>query len=82
MRLTLLDKAQGLHWAQWLLMTALRAVVGFYPAPCVFLTYRRKLFGKHFARLVQQSMREVTAWSKAEIELIASFTAAKLECEF
>ena len=75
------DDAQCLHWLQRALFFPI-LVQGDLPPPILFLSYRRRLFGKHFAAFLHQSMRHCTEWSKAEVELFASFTASQLQCEF
>ncbi|MCB9743753.1 MAG: hypothetical protein H6740_14230 [Alphaproteobacteria bacterium] len=82
MRLSIFEDARGLHWLQRLLFTIPKRRAGNYPSPPVFLSYRRRVFGKPWAGWIQRALRESERWSKQELELFAAFTAAQLQCEY
>ena len=81
-RLGVLEGGQGLHLLQKIRLWPLKMLAGEIPGPVVVQSYKRELFGRRFADLLQRAMRQTSHWSKAEVELFASFTAAKLHCGY
>jgi len=60
----------------------LRALSGRAPAPVMMMSYRRHFFGKHFARCLQEGMRNAQEWSVGEVEMFAAFVSNLNRCRF
>jgi len=82
MRLSILQDAKGCNFLQRLQMWPIKMLAGVYPAPHCVLSYHRTLYGKWFARFMQQAMRGSDHWTKAELELFGAFTAKVLACDY
>jgi hypothetical protein len=65
-----------------LLALAGLAAGGVVPGPIRVLSYRRELFGRHFAGCVQAAMRGARGWSLGEVELFAAFVSSLNECRY
>ena len=55
---------------------------GHTPGPVAIMSYRRNLFGKHFAACIQEAMRKATEWSRGEVELFAAFVSQLNQCRY
>ncbi len=55
---------------------------GRLPRTTLLGTYKKQMFGAHFAGFAQRAMRESAHWSALETELFATFTAAQLQCDY
>ncbi len=82
MRLEILKNGKGLRPLQKLQFLPIKIIGGVMPGPFVVLSYRRRIFGKHFAKFLQGSMRNSSEWRVGELELFASFTAQQLACSY
>jgi hypothetical protein len=60
----------------------LRAVSGRALAPVLMMSYRRNFFGKHWARCLQQGLRNAHEWSVGELETFAAFVSSLNRCRF
>ncbi len=56
--------------------------MGFTPAPLAIFLYRRNFFGKHFVKLLNQSLRHTQCWSIGEVELMAAFVSKINDCPY
>ena len=52
------------------------------PEPLILGTYKKELFGKHFAGFMQRAMIESDYYSRVEAEMFAGFTATRLNCVY
>lgn len=83
MRLKMLEDGRGLRPIQWLISRIVKLMSGnFLAPPIIVASYRREIFGKPFATVVEKSMRGMTYWSKDETELMAAFVARRNACRF
>ena len=80
MRLEILE--HGHTPIQKLLLRLVRLYLPTVPGPILTLSYRRELFGKHFARVLHGVMRSRTSLAKSETELIAAFVADRNRCRY
>jgi hypothetical protein len=55
---------------------------GRIPGPVSVLSYRRALYGKHFAAAIQDAMRKMTEWTVGQTELFAAFVSKQNECHY
>lgn len=56
--------------------------IGYVPDPIRTLSYRRDLFGKHFATCYHEAMRSSSTWRVGEVELFAAFVSKQNQCEY
>ncbi|MEM9493591.1 MAG: alkylhydroperoxidase AhpD family core domain-containing protein, partial [Myxococcota bacterium] len=64
MRLEILEN--GHSRPQKLVFWLIRQLFGSVPGPILTMSYRRDLFGKHMAAILQEAMRGSSEWSKGE----------------
>lgn len=81
-RLGVLEGGKGLNFLQKLRLWPIRMLAGEIPGPVVVQSYKRDLFGRQFAELLESAMRQASHWTKEEVELFASFTATQLHCGY
>jgi len=81
-RLGVLENGRGLNLIQRIKLWPIKRLAGGIPGPIVVQSYKRELFGRHFGVLMEQVMRGMSYWQKEDVELFASFTAAKLHCGY
>jgi len=80
MRLKILTTGHKL--SQKILLKVLNFQMGHIPGPIHILTYRREWFGANFLDCLQHGLREMTAWSMPEAELMAAFVSKLNRCEY
>jgi hypothetical protein len=81
MRLQVLENGHRLF--QKAILSVIRiASGGHVPGPVLVLSYRRELFGKHFAACLQEGMRGASEWTVGEVELFAAFISRLNECKY
>ena len=80
MRLGVLER--GHRWTQKLFFCLMRLQMGHVPGPIKTLTYRRRWFGAHFLECLQEGMRRIREWRKAEAELFAALVSKLNRCEY
>jgi len=81
MRLKILERGSGLlQRCQYAIIRALLG--GHVPGSVSVVSYRRNLFGKHFARCVQEALRAREEWSVGELEIFAAFVSRLNQCRF
>jgi hypothetical protein len=67
---------------QKLQLALIRTLVGQVPGPILVLSYRRALFGRQFARCLEQGMRRGSAWTQPEREIFAAFVSKLNQCDY
>ena len=67
---------------QQVFLGLIRRVFGYVPDPILVLSYRREVFGKHFAPLLHQALRNPKHWSIGEVEVMAAYIAKHSSCEY
>ncbi|HWZ42635.1 MAG TPA: hypothetical protein VNW97_04130 [Candidatus Saccharimonadales bacterium] len=80
MRLAILK--HGHNRLQKMQLWILRALSGRALAPVLMMSYRRDFFGKHFARCLQEGLRNAREWSVGEVETFAAFVSNLNRCRF
>src|SRR5260370_26098801 len=80
MRLKILEN--GFRPMQKIPITLIKTITGYLPGPIAVMTYRRELFGKTFAKIVQYAMRKMTSWKIGEVELFAAFVSQQSQCAY
>lgn len=80
MRLSILD--HGHRPLQKVQLSLIRLLVGRVPGPLLVMAYRRELFGKPWAQVVHEAMREMKEWTVFEVELFATFISNLNACEY
>ena len=80
MRLGILERGHGPF--QRLQLALMRPIAGRALAPVLMMSYRRNVFGKHFARCLQEALRGAREWSVGEIEIFAAFVSSLNRCRF
>lgn len=80
MRLKVLQS--GFRPLQAAQLRLIKLIFGFVPGPIAVMSYRRNLFGKHFAPLLQTAMRRATAWRVSDVELFAAFVSYQNQCKY
>jgi len=80
MRLSILE--HGHSRLQKVQLALLRVLTGRSLEPVLMLSYRRNLFGKHFARCLQEGLRRAREWSVAEVETFAAFVSSLNRCRY
>ncbi len=81
MRLKILDRGSG--WLQRIQYAVIRALLGGHvPGSVSVVSYRRSLFGKHFARCIQEALRARGEWTVADLEIFAAFISRLNRCRF
>jgi hypothetical protein len=50
--------------------------------PVRMMSYQRNFFGKHWARCLQQGLREAQEWSVGELEIFAALVSSLNRCRF
>jgi hypothetical protein len=80
MRLRVLD--HGHNRLQKIQLALLRRLTGRSLEPLLMMSYRRNLFGKYFARSVQEGLRGAREWSVAEVETFAAFVSGLNRCQY
>lgn len=63
-------------------MRIIRALVGQVPGPILTMSYRRELFGKHFAQCLHEAMRGRSSSSAGERELFSAFVSKLNQCPY
>jgi len=82
LRLKMLSGGKSLSWLQKLKLLPIRLMSGKYPGPMLVMSHRRELAGRAYAEFLESSMRKLSHWTAGEAELLASFTAGQLECNY
>ncbi len=80
MRLEVL--AHGHTWLQKIQLWILHSFCGRALEPVLMMSYRRSFFGKHFARCLQEGMRNPREWSVGELETFAAFVSNLNRCRY
>ena len=80
MRLSILHKGHSI--LQKVQIFFIKTMMDFVPGPVAMLSYRRNFFGKHFAPMVENSLRKAKHWSVGEVELLGTFVSMKNECRY
>jgi len=80
MRLKMLGRGSGP--LQRLQFAVIRRLVGHVPGLVSVTSYRRKLFGRHFAQCVQEALRAKGEWTAAELESFAAFVSRLNRCQY
>jgi hypothetical protein len=80
MRLKVVDRGGGL--LQRLQYAVIRRFVGHVPGSVSATSYRRKFFGKHFARCAQEALRAQGEWTVGELEIFAAFVSRLNRCRY
>jgi hypothetical protein len=78
MRLHILE--QGQSRLQKVLLRVIRLLAGRVPGPILLMSYRRDLFGKHFAAAMHEAMRGPSEWGVGEREIFAAFVSRLNQC--
>ena len=61
---------------------AMRRFCGRALEPVLMMSYRRDFFGKHFARCLQEGLRNAREWSVGELETFAAFVSSLNRCRY
>lgn len=77
-----IDLASRCSPLQRLQLNMINMILSGKPGPIITFTYKRNMFGKHFAQAYQEALRKATQWSKAELELFAAFVSKQNECQY
>ena len=80
MRLSILEN--GYSTIQKLYMPLIKFSMGHIPGPIRILTYKKRWFGNHYARCLQEGMRQSNVWSDGELELFAAFVSKLNQCVY
>ena len=63
-------------------LAILRWFTGRALEPVLMMSYRRNFFGKHWARCLQEGLRNAREWSVGEMETFAAFVSSLNRCHF
>jgi uncharacterized peroxidase-related enzyme len=80
MRLNVLES--GFRPLQAVQLGLIKRIAGYVPGPIAVMSYRRNLFGKYFAPIVQVAMRRAKAWRVGDAELFAAFVSRQNQCPY
>ena len=80
MRLEILRRGHTV--LQRIQLRIMRALCGRALEPLQMLSYRRDFFGKHFARCLQEGLRNAREWSVGELETFAAFVSNLNRCRY
>ena len=80
MRLHILS--HGHSWLQKMQLSVLRLFAGRALEPVLMMSYRRNFFGKHWARCLQEGLRNAREWSVGEVEIFAAFVSSLNRCHY
>jgi uncharacterized peroxidase-related enzyme len=80
MRLKALES--GLRPLQAVQLRLIKWITGYVPGPIAVMSYRRDLFGKYFAPIIQVAMRRAKAWRVGDVELFAAFVSHQNQCTY
>jgi hypothetical protein len=72
----------GHSMLQKIQLRALGALSGRALDPVLMMSYRRNFFGKHWARCLQDGLRNGREWSVGEMEIFAAFVSSLNRCRF
>lgn len=77
-----LDLEAGFSRGQRIKGWIVRRVVGTIPGPIVTMSYDPELFGREFARALEDAMRRMKHWSVGEVELFAALVSKENSCAY
>ncbi len=60
----------------------MRSFCGRALEPVLMMSYRRNFFGRHFARCLQEGLRNAREWSVGELETFAAFVSSLNRCRY
>ena len=80
MRLPILS--HGHRRLQKMQLSVLRLFAGRALEPVLMMSYRRNFFGKHWARCLQEGLRNAREWSVGEVEIFAAFVSSLNRCHY
>jgi len=80
MRLQVLE--HGHTTVQRIQLRIMRSFCGRALEPVLMMSYRRNFFGKHFARCLQEGLRNAREWSIGELETFAAFVSNLNRCRY
>ncbi|HEU0026545.1 MAG TPA: hypothetical protein VFQ25_05455 [Ktedonobacterales bacterium] len=80
MRLEALE--HGFRPLQTVQIRLIKRFAGYLPGPIAVMSYRRDLFGKYFAPILQIAMRHAKGWRVGDVELFAAFVSKQNQCAY
>ncbi|MEL6535801.1 MAG: peroxidase-related enzyme [Bacteroidota bacterium] len=80
MRLSVIESSLKFH--QRIIVFFIKRKFGVFPGPIAVMTYRKRWFGAHYAKWLNETMHKSEHWTRVEMELMATYVSRANACSY